>query len=728
MIEVPGLKKVARDGSPLAPYQLAGMEHLARAKRSFLCDEVGLGKTVQALGAVRFLDAFPLVVACPGFARPVWMSEIEWWLGDAVTVQRLDTGGTIVPPQSNRHILVASFDSIGKHLGMIAGALRPKAVIVDEAHYVKNFGTKRTKATKQLAKGAYVVYCLTATPIENRPAEFAPQLEIMRREHDVGGKNGTWGFLQQFCVPPESRIWRGDFSFAPIGEVKPGDEVIGWQKPEGGKGGKCRRLRRATVEVVTRRTAPLIKLTMASGRTIRCTADHKWLSASHGGAGHNEIFIEPKVGKKLRLFIEPTPPLVDPLKIKDAFWLGGMYDGEGGWKIAQSPPNPVLYEEIDAALHRLGLLTTRDANGIRLRGGRQAMVNFLNWAQPRKRGRWTDRFVIGDSYGYSGGTAARIANDEIVGISADGWSEVVALTTSTGNYVVEGYASKNCNNRGYGIAAGVNPHTGRSYFDFTGARDLPRLLAVMKDASCYLRRRKADVQQELPEKRMVILPVRIENRDEYDAAEKNVVAWKLANEGHAAADRAFQAEALVKMEVLKQLAVKGKWTQAQEWIETFVESGEKLVVFTSHVNSLKRLVNTFPKGVAAGLGGDVPLDERERIITRFRDDPKLLLLVANLRAGGVAIDLTAASTVAFLELGWTASAHEQAEGRLHRQGQRRAVTAYYLLAQGTVEEDIHRLIEGKRRMMAEALDGISPAEHSAPIWLDVLWKLGRGTG
>ena len=74
--------------------------------------------------------------------------------------------------------------------------------------------------------------------------------------------------------------------------------------------------------------------------------------------------------------------------------------------------------------------------------------------------------------------------------------------------------------------------------------------------------------------------------------------------------------------------------------------------------------------------------------SRTPDGPQLL--VGATRVAGQGITLTRASNVAFLELEWTPAMHDQAEDRCHRIGQRDAVTAWYLLAAGTIDETMAR--------------------------------------
>ena len=163
------------------------------------------------------------------------------------------------------------------------------------------------------------------------------------------------------------------------------------------------------------------------------------------------------------------------------------------------------------------------------------------------------------------------------------------------------------------------------------------------------------------------------------------------------------AEHLVRIETLKQLAAKGKLAAAIDWVRDFLGSGEKLVLFATHTDIVRGLAEAFD---APMIYGDTPVAERQAIVDRFQSDPECRLVVGNTRAAGVGLTLTAASNVAFLELGWTPAEHDQAEDRCHRYGQTAdSVNAWYLLAADTIDEDIAALIESKRAVVDAGTDG-----------------------
>lgn len=257
----------------------------------------------------------------------------------------------------------------------------------------------------------------------------------------------------RYCNPPDAPVWMADLHFKPIGDVQIGDQVVGWQREESGK----RWTTASTVLDVKRRQASLAKVTMASGRTFRCTPDHLWLTASFGGRQrHNgEWFCPPAMGRKL-VHIVDVPENLEPSLARRAAWLGGLFDGEGSVAakggtitIAQSEQhNPEICREIERVLNDLGLNWTRTDRAYRLgiaKGGRtvgcdaatsQMLVNFVDWCPSIKGIKIAERLMHKRLW--------RTA-DEVVSVEPDGEGEVVALTTSTGNYVCNGYASKNCN-------------------------------------------------------------------------------------------------------------------------------------------------------------------------------------------------------------------------------------------------------------------------------------------
>jgi superfamily II DNA or RNA helicase len=226
--------------------------------------------------------------------------------------------------------------------------------------------------------------------------------------------------------------------------------------------------------------------------------------------------------------------------------------------------------------------------------------------------------------------------------------------------------------------------------------------------TCFVRRLKQEVLPQLPAKRQVVLPVALDNEQEYRLAEQDVIAWLREqpldlSELDAKIARVLRAERLAQLTTLQRLAAKGKLHAALAWIHDFLASGEPLVVFARHVEVQEAVLERFPDAVH--LMGRDAVPDREATVRAFQEGSGPQLLVAATRVAAQGFTLTRASNVAFIELEWTPAMHDQAEDRLHRIGQRDAVTAWYLLAAGTIDETMAELVARKRGVVGAVTDG-----------------------
>jgi superfamily II DNA or RNA helicase len=424
----------------LMPFQTAGVVYALRQRRTFIADEQGLGKTIEALAAIEAAEAYPAVVVCPASLKLNWLRECARWL----PARRAEPLSGRRGPLPLAEIIVVNYDVLDARADSLA-ELDPKALVLDESHYVKNPKANRTKAAidlgGRLADDALRL-ALTGTPLVNRPRELVPQLRVLGRLADFG-----------------------------------------------------------------------------SGASFERT-----------------------------------------------------FEGQAA----------------------------------------------------RERLHWHLR------------------------------------------------------------------------------------------ATCYVRRRKDEVLTQLPPKRRITVPVPLDNEHEYRHLEEDLVDW-LRHEVHdplqlaEKIDSALRAEALVKLNALRHLAARGKLHASVEWIKTFLESGERLVVFAHHRDIQAHLVKAFPR--AARILGTDPIEERQSNVELFqRQRGGASLCICSLEAASHGFTLTAAASVAFIELGWTPAKHDQAEDRVHRIGQDRHVTAWYLLAADTIDERIAALIDYKRAVVGSVTDGTAGSE------------------
>ena len=233
-------------------------------------------------------------------------------------------------------------------------------------------------------------------------------------------------------------------------------------------------------------------------------------------------------------------------------------------------------------------------------------------------------------------------------------------------------------------------------WDFSGASHLDELNETLR-SSVMVRRMKSQVLTELPEKERSFVPLEVDLVD-YRREEHDFLEW-LKRKAWAEGKWAVQAEALLRVNEMRQYACRKKMGLALSWIQDFLESERPLVVFTHH----KEFANAVAAKFASFLyTGDVPRHERDKAVDEFQAG-KRMVFVSTIEAGGVGITLHRAQDAVFLETSWSMAIQRQAEDRLHRIGQRGAVTCYYLYARGTVEEDIIRLLRWKGKVSDRGL-------------------------
>lgn len=245
-------------------------------------------------------------------------------------------------------------------------------------------------------------------------------------------------------------------------------------------------------------------------------------------------------------------------------------------------------------------------------------------------------------------------------------------------------------------------------WDFSGSSNTTELHNILT-STVMIRRKKEDVLKELPPKTYSYEPLELDNMDDYRSALADFIGHIKATKGVEVARRAKNAETLQRIETLKQIAVEGKMRQCIEWIKDFLESGEKLVVFAWHTNFIHEIHKHFPD-ISVVVDGSTP--DKDKEMDKFQNDPNCKLFIGQMKAAGIAIELTAAYNVAVLELPWEPGTLDQAIDRTHRIGQDYAVIVHYLLAQSTIEENIAALIDKKRNVNSQILDGVEAQQES----------------
>lgn len=250
-------------------------------------------------------------------------------------------------------------------------------------------------------------------------------------------------------------------------------------------------------------------------------------------------------------------------------------------------------------------------------------------------------------------------------------------------------------------------------YDFRQNQNTHLLYKTLVDL-CMIRRLKKDVLPYLPPKRRMIIPIELPNKTllEYKTIEYDFISW-LRSIDKKKAIKAKRAEILTKITALKAFVAHAKLSFIKAWIDNYLESGEKLVIFGWHTDILTDLYNTYKKQSILITGQQNNLEKRQIDEKAFQNNPNIKLCFANIIAGGKALTLTAASATLTYELMYNNSVHDQAEDRIHRHGQTKTAMAYYLLANDTIDIRLAERIENKRKLMHEVLEGAQTKQNES---------------
>jgi len=237
---------------------------------------------------------------------------------------------------------------------------------------------------------------------------------------------------------------------------------------------------------------------------------------------------------------------------------------------------------------------------------------------------------------------------------------------------------------------------------YKGAANLKELHRKL-NKYMMIRRLKKDVLPELPAKTRQVIPLQV-NLDEYNEAKNNFIGW-LNKQSAAKVQSARKAKILVQMGYLKRLAAEAKMDGVLNWVDNFLEeSSGKIVLFCTHKKIIQQINERYKK-ISVVFDGGTPKHKRKLVVKKFQTDKKTRIFIGNIKAAGVVITLTAASTLAFVELDWVPGHHTQAEDRIHRIGQTNAAMIYYFVAKGTIEEKLCQILQIKQENVSATLDG-----------------------
>ena len=190
----------------LMEFQTEGVRYVIKLNgRGLIGEEMGLGKTVQALALVEaFKEARPVLIVTPSSLKIQWAEAIHEWLRVTEDKVSVVNTGKDKACLDNRFVII-SYDFIPK-MQQLLKEKNFQMIICDEAHYIKNHKAKRSRESLPLLQQAKHVVLLTGTPALARPIELLQQLKaihpkVVKSMKEYGDRyctgGGSW-YGQQF--------------------------------------------------------------------------------------------------------------------------------------------------------------------------------------------------------------------------------------------------------------------------------------------------------------------------------------------------------------------------------------------------------------------------------------------------------------------------------------------------------------------------------------------------
>lgn len=173
-------------------YQVDGALHLAGKTRALLADEPGVGKTAQAIFAVKVAQCRNVLILCPSIARLHWARQFETFYGPGFSC------AVVITTCKSRPIgngIICSYDlAIRSSVSTWMRSTDWDCVICDESHYLNGLTSKRTGLVYTHLSKRPRLWCLSGTPAKNHAGELWPML------HAFGAYRGNyWDFVGRFC-------------------------------------------------------------------------------------------------------------------------------------------------------------------------------------------------------------------------------------------------------------------------------------------------------------------------------------------------------------------------------------------------------------------------------------------------------------------------------------------------------------------------------------------------
>jgi SNF2 family DNA or RNA helicase len=264
-----------------------------------------------------------------------------------------------------------------------------------------------------------------------------------------------------------------------------------------------------------------------------------------------------------------------------------------------------------------------------------------------------------------------------------------------------------------------------------------------------VRRKKVDVAADIPARRIADIPVELDGEAGRSIREAEAALLARLVERYrrltaarpdTSSEEAIRLVAAAELEESRGATSDGtnvfamvrrigqaKAVPAADYTVNLARNVGKVVFFAKHIDVMDEAEAFFAKAglKTVSIRGEQSTKARTQALDDFTNDPDVAVAVCSLTAAGVGINLQVASNVVLAELSWTNAEQTQAIDRVHRIGQELPVTAWRIIAAGTIDGRISELIDAKAGLAARALDGEEFEAAEGSVQLEALVSLLR---
>lgn len=182
----------------LYPYQVDGIKFIAKSNgRCLIADEPGLGKTIQALAALKFYPEMrPALWVCKSTLTIQTLREALEWAGIDLAAQIIEHSKYFILPGFNLYII--SMDLLRRMPTEKMDEIKFKTVIVDEVQHFKDTDSIRTAELRTLVARAEFFIALSGTPWKNRGSEYFPVLNMINPEMFPSPKHFRFNWVEDY--------------------------------------------------------------------------------------------------------------------------------------------------------------------------------------------------------------------------------------------------------------------------------------------------------------------------------------------------------------------------------------------------------------------------------------------------------------------------------------------------------------------------------------------------